>query len=107
MKEALDKTDSPYRHVVSCLVSVLEQTWGTGEVESRESREETRIFSKNRVSPIRLKSIRCIAFPVADFTGGCGSACGSEPEVTHCRCNFQKPLLARHHSTTPKETRKP
>ena len=100
MKEALDKTDSPYRHVVSCLVSVLEQTWGTAKVESPRSREKTGFHDSSEGDPLHR------TFPVADFTGGCGSACGGEPEVTQLQMQFPE-AIARQTSSTSNEARKP
>ena len=106
MKEALGKTDSPYRHVVSCLVSVLEQTWGAAKVESRESRDEIRSFEKTGfLDPSEVDPLHR-TFPVADFTAGCGSACGGEPEVTQLQMQFPE-AVARQTSPTPNEARKP
>ncbi len=69
MREALAKTDSPYRFAVASLASVIKQKWG----EMRESVLESQ---PNTVDPLR-------AYPVADVgcSSGCGGTCGDQVDV--------------------------
>ena len=72
MNEALQKTESPYRHVISGLASVIRSKWGAGKAPSQHDVLDSR---SPKVDPLR-------AFPVAsvDCGGGCGDSCG-EPEL--------------------------
>ena len=76
MHLALKDTDSPYRHVLRCLASLLQYTWGdpqsVEEVTSADS-STRRVFE---CDPLH-------AYPVADVDLGCGSAaCGNLQFVT-------------------------
>jgi nitrate reductase delta subunit len=61
MYQALAGQDTPYRHVVACLASVIRVCWG-------EAHPPTRVLG----DPLHADPLR--TFPVAD--AGCGSGCG-------------------------------
>jgi len=66
MNEALAEKDTPYRHVIACLSSVITQKWGAGAVPAREDLLAVR---SGGADPLH-------AFPVAD--AGCGDACSGD-----------------------------
>lgn len=84
MNDALAKKDTPYRHVVSCLASVVRQKWGAGKPTAHQ---EVLASSSPQLDPLH-------AFPVAevDCGGGCSGSC-AEPSVVALETNF--PLANR------------
>lgn len=71
MHLALFDTDSPYRHVVSCLALTLNHIWGEGKSLLDGSEAEQ---SQPSTNPSGVDLLH--AFPVADVDFGCGSGCG-------------------------------
>lgn len=73
MHDALSDTGTPYRHVISCLATVISKKWGPGKPA-----EQHQVLSQSPdADPLR-------AFPVADVgcSGGCGGACDEPKLVT-------------------------
>ena len=73
LKIALDKTDSIYKHVVTCLAEVLQHVWGDGELlyDGSESGHPDENAIPGGVDLLHQ-------FPVADVNFGCGTeGCGS------------------------------
>ena len=72
MNAALSEQDTPYRHVISSLATVIEEKWGKSKGEDRTEVLESR---PDAVDPLH-------AFPIADVScsGGCGGSCG-EPDI--------------------------
>lgn len=72
MNEALSNTESPYRHVIAGLASVIRSKWGAGKSPSQHDVLDSRV---PQVDPLH-------AFPVASVgcRGGCEDSCG-EPEL--------------------------
>lgn len=78
MDAALARTDSPYRHVVACLATVLGHVWGAGAPLTDGSEHERR----HGALPDGLDPLH--NFPVADVGPGCGceqGCSGAEPLV--------------------------
>ncbi len=74
MHQALADTDTPYRHVVSCLAQVLNHVWGEGGSLTDGSENE---HPHSSAIPDGVDLLH--AFPVADVgPGGCGGGCGSD-----------------------------
>lgn len=98
MKQALEGKDTPYRHVVACLASVLTARWG--ECESSEQSQVLQSGSAD-VDPLH-------AFPVADVGcgSGCGSGCGGDAELVPLQINLSA-TDQQPGSSIPMETRKP
>ena len=85
MNDALQKTESPYRHVVSGLANVMRNKWGEGKCLPQHDVLNSR---SPQVDPLN-------AFPVAEI--GCGGGCGGsydEPDLvsldTHLTANRAK-----------------
>ena len=79
MNAALAGKDTPYRHVVSCLLKVIEHKWGAGQTSAPDSVLAARSAPSD---PLH-------AFPVAAV--GCGSGCGNsygEPDVVELVASF-------------------
>lgn len=79
MNEALSKTDTPYRHVVSCLLEVIQRRFGVAEPNTDHD-----VLNKRSPQVDLLH-----AFPVADV--GCGGQCGqpsAEPDVVMLQSVF-------------------
>jgi len=78
MNDALAKKDTPYRHVISCLVTLIERKWGVGKTAAQNSILESRCPDSD---PLH-------AFPVAEV--GCGDCSGScnEPNVVELQTSF-------------------
>ncbi len=64
MNQAVAEKETPYRHVVSSLASVLQHVWGASAAGQRQ-----RVLESSSTETDLLR-----AFPVADV--GCGSSCG-------------------------------
>jgi nitrate reductase molybdenum cofactor assembly chaperone len=73
MNEALSDKDTPYRHVMAALASVMEQKWG----ECKSIDQHGVLASRGDMDPLH-------AFPVADVGCGSGKSCG-EPDVVTLR----------------------
>ncbi|MCA9078269.1 MAG: molecular chaperone TorD family protein [Planctomycetaceae bacterium] len=73
LRTAVEKTNSPYRHVISCLADILQHVWGDGEtlIDGSESRHPDGHAIPDGVDLLH-------AFPVADVYPGCGSGCGDD-----------------------------
>ena len=80
MNGALDGKETPYRHVVRCLASVLAHAWG----ESAPLDGAAAAFDRSR--PGETDLLR--AFPVADVMCSPESACGEQVELVPLRMNF-------------------
>ena len=80
MNQALLGKDSPYRHVVACLASVMTERWGASEATEQPSVLQSQSMESD---PLR-------AFPVADVGcgGGCGSNCGDHAELVPLEINL-------------------
>ena len=76
MHTALDGKDTPYRHVVSCLASVLHHVWGEGESLTDGSESEHPDANAIPGMSDNAGGVDLLhAFPVADVPFGCGSGC--------------------------------
>ncbi len=71
MREALDGKESPYRHVVACLASVLHHVWGQGEALSDGSASN---HPDQNAIPGGVDLLH--AFPVSDVNPCCAGGCG-------------------------------
>ena len=72
MWTAVEKNNSPYWHVVSCLADILQHVWGDGEelIDGSESNHPDGYALPDGVDLLH-------AFPVAGVDLGCGSGgCG-------------------------------
>ena len=83
MSLALTDKDTPYRHVIASLASVVETKWGASKPQDHED-----VLKSNSagVDPLH-------AFPVADVgcSGGCGGSC-SEPDLVPPEIGLGKPM---------------
>jgi nitrate reductase delta subunit len=98
MRQGLEDKETPYRHVVACLASVLTACWG-----ECTATEQPQVLQSRAVEPDPLR-----AFPVADIGcgSGCGSSCGSESERVPLEINLSA-TGQRAGSSIPLETKKP
>lgn len=71
MRQALDNQETPYKHVVACLESVLHHVWGKGE-SLNDGRETSHPDMHSIPAGVDLLH----AFPVADMMSGCADGCG-------------------------------
>ncbi len=75
MQTALDKTESPYRHVIRCLIAVLEQYYGPsepwGENDERQLRNADAFPGQNGPRP------RGLADPLRSYPLPHSGACGT------------------------------
>jgi nitrate reductase delta subunit len=91
MQRALEEKDTPYRHVISCLVAVIEHTWGA----SAERSDLGTLASPSReTDPLR-------AYPVAEIScgGGCAGSCDEDVSVVPLQTHF--PMQAPVASIAP------
>ena len=98
MNQALEGKDSPYRHLVACLVSVLQHVWG-----SSSQADDALQPDLTRTRPFEGDPLR--AFPVADVGCDCESLCAANVEVVPLRMNFATNISHRAPST-PIDVRK-
>ena len=78
MKAALDKTESPYAHVVSCLASVLQHVWGEGGdlIDGSETRQPDADALPEGVDLLHAYPVAGLDYP--EPAGACGSGGGPE-----------------------------
>lgn len=84
MQAALEKIESPYAAVLSCLVAVLHRVWGEGEMLVYEMEQ----YADGNAIPEGVDLLH--AFPVADVKFGCGDGCGhsvSSPDLVQLSLN--------------------
>lgn len=75
MHAALERKDSPYGDVVTCLALILQHVWGDGGSLTDGSEDE---HPDGNAIPEGVDLLH--AFPVADV--GCGSGCGDTSQAT-------------------------
>ncbi len=76
---SVEKSNSPYRHVIACLAEILQHVWGDGESLSDGSESYHR---DGHALPDCVDLLH--AFPVADVDLGCGGGgCGDNGCGTH------------------------
>ncbi len=74
MNQALAARETPYRHVVNCLASILKYTWGESDTANDR-------MSLNSTGSRPFETDRLHAYPVADVGCDCHSECAGSPEV--------------------------
>ncbi len=74
LRTAVNKKQTPYRHVVNCLADILQHVWGDGQplTDGSEAGHPDKHAIPEGVDLLH-------AFPVADIDFRCGSGCGSAP----------------------------
>ncbi len=83
MNEALVKIDTPYRHLVACLIATLRHAWGDASYTPRNA------ASNSETAPFESDPLR--AFPVADVGCDCSSQCGGQAEFVPLEVNISSP----------------
>lgn len=82
MNQALRGKDTPYRHVIHCLSSVLSYVWGEPSASSDDGASQ----SAQRSRPLQSDPLH--AFPVADVTFGCNSRGAAPVELVPLRMAY-------------------
>ena len=91
MQTALDKNGSPYRHLIRCLVQVLEQHYGTsepwGENDEKMLRNTDSFPGQNGPRPPGMDDpLRSYPMP--------GSSCGDDVKLVPLRMQYELPASA-------------
>lgn len=94
MQTSLDKNESPYRHVIRCLMDVLEQQYGTsepwGENEDKVLRNSDAFPGQNGPrQPGADDPLR--SYPMPTESCGGGTPCGSEVNLVPLKIQYETP----------------